>query len=497
MTINVAPSSSSSLSGGGNGNNNGNNGGGDNSSSAMSQNHLQSPSPMVLSSGGNTNTIPAITTTSTTTSHQHHHHYHPSPGYVANDSVSSHTSPNVSRVYSNSNNNNNNNSNNNNNNNIGSSSRGNSRTNSPVSQLTTPAGNGNGGNNHTEIHSNAVAKHTFTYGSETIEIRNVWAENVEEEMAVIRELVETHPYVAMDTEFPGVVARPVSETFTTDFHYKSLKVNVDLLKIIQLGLSFADQNGNFAKGCPCWQFNFKFSLNDDMFAQDSIDLLVKSGISFEDHSCRGIDPSRFGELLMVSGLVLDDRVRWVSFHSGYDYGYLLKLLTCQDLPTNEKDFFDTLRLYFPTIYDIKFMTSLCDGHFGGLQKLADALGCRRIGMEHQAGSDSLLTMSTYFALARAKFSSPPSPPSNGSGNTTNTSSNNGTSGSSSSSTGNDDTATGKKNSEIDDSKYKNELYGYGTNHTARRGNVSSMGGHLNPPMHQSSSGALSLLNGDA
>jgi CCR4-NOT transcription complex subunit 7/8 len=254
-------------------------------------------------------------------------------------------------------------------------------------------------------------------------------------MATIRTLIETHPYVAMDTEFPGVVARPVSETYSPDFHYKSLKLNVDLLKIIQLGLSFADEDGNFAKKCPCWQFNFKFSLDDDMFAQDSIDLLVNSGISFYDHATRGIDPLLFGELLVVSGLVLDDRVKWVSFHSGYDYGYLLKLLTTMELPCDEKGFFETLKLYFPTIYDIKYMTSLLDGHFGGLQKLADDLGCQRMGAEHQAGSDSLLTMSTYFALARTKFLN---------------------------------ATTG----EIDDSRYKNELFGYGNNHTVRKGPAS-------------------------
>ena len=164
--------------------------------------------------------------------------------------------------------------------------------------------------------SNAVATYTFQYQGQTLEIRNVWAENVEEEMAIIRQLIEKYPYVAMDTEFPGVVAKPVTETYSPDYHYKSLKVNVDLLKIIQLGLSFADEHGNFAPGCPCWQFNFQFDLEGDMFAQDSIDLLQKSGISFEDHAKRGIDPILFGELLMVSGLVLDDRVKWVSFHSG-------------------------------------------------------------------------------------------------------------------------------------------------------------------------------------
>ena len=167
-----------------------------------------------------------------------------------------------------------------------------------------------------------------------------------------------------------------------------------------------------------------------MFAQDSIDLLTKSGISFEDHATRGIDPLLFGELLMVSGLVLDDRVKWVSFHSGYDYGYLLKLLTTVELPSDEKSFFELLRIYFPTIYDIKYMTSILDGNFfGGLQRLADDLGCQRLGAEHQAGSDCMLTMSTYFSLGNAKFA---------------------------------------KNGAIDDSKYRNELFGYGNNHTVRK-----------------------------
>ena len=213
-------------------------------------------------------------------------------------------------------------------------------------------------------------------------------------------------------------------------HYKSLKINVDLLKIIQLGLSFSDKDGNLCDECPCWQFNFKFDLDGDMFAQDSIDLLVNSGISFQDHATHGIDPQLFGELLMVSGLVLDDRVKWVSFHSGYDFAYLLNLLTTQDLPADEKSFFELLKIYFPNIYDIKYMCSLLDGHqfHGGLQKLGDDLSCERLGPEHQAGSDSLLTMSTYFALCKAKFSNAK-----------------------------------------DDRRYRNELFGYGNNHTVRKG----------------------------
>lgn len=41
------------------------------------------------------------------------------------------------------------------------------------------------------------------------------------------------------------------------------------------------------------------------------------------------------------------------FFSGYDFGYLLKLLTDQNLPQEESDFFELLRTYFPNVYDVK------------------------------------------------------------------------------------------------------------------------------------------------
>lgn len=123
--------------------------------------------------------------------------------------------------------------------------------------------------------------------------------------------------------------------------------------MIQLGLTFADKNGNWYDGCTCWQFNFKFSLNDDMFAQDSIELLKNSGIDFDKFELHGIDIHLFGEFLMMSGLVLNDDVKWVSFHSSYDFGYLLKTLTFSSLPQEEAAFLELLHIYFPCIYDVK------------------------------------------------------------------------------------------------------------------------------------------------
>lgn len=59
---------------------------------------------------------------------------------------------------------------------------------------------------------------------------------------------------------------------------------------------------------------FATLLSDDMYAQDSIDLLIKSGINFQKHEDLGIDIHRFGELLISSGFVLLDDVKWISFH---------------------------------------------------------------------------------------------------------------------------------------------------------------------------------------
>lgn len=98
-------------------------------------------------------------------------------------------------------------------------------------------------------------------------------------------------------------------------------------------------------------------LNDyyrgDIYAEDSIELLKSCGINFEKFEKDGIDVQYFGELLTMSGLVLSDNVRWISFHSSYDFGYLLKILTCAELPIDEQSFLDLLQIFFPKIFDVK------------------------------------------------------------------------------------------------------------------------------------------------
>lgn len=58
-----------------------------------------------------------------------------------------------------------------------------------------------------------------------------------------------------------MVAKPLGDfRSTADYQYQLLKCNVNLLKLIQLGLTFYSESGERAPGVSTFQFNFKFSL---------------------------------------------------------------------------------------------------------------------------------------------------------------------------------------------------------------------------------------------
>lgn len=113
-------------------------------------------------------------------------------------------------------------------------------------------------------------------------IVDVWKDNLEEEFARIRDLVELYPVISMDTEFPGEVFKPMGPA-QENYFYEKLRVNVDRLNLIQIGFTFSDKEGKLPEGTCTWQFNFNFNINKDAYFQDSINLLKDAGINFEKH----------------------------------------------------------------------------------------------------------------------------------------------------------------------------------------------------------------------
>lgn len=240
--------------------------------------------------------------------------------------------------------------------------------------------------------------------SEACDIRDVWAWNLMKEFGIIVRLMEKYSFVSIDTEFPGIVVRPIGEfSSIAEYQYQLLRCNVDQMKIIQLGLSLMDENGNTPPECSTWQFNFHFDLDEDMYAQDFIDMLVSCGIQFRRHKNEGIDHYLFAQLLVASGVLMSRDINWISFHSGYDFAYVLKMITNRNLPREDIEFYKLLRTFFPEVYDVKYLVAYFWNFRGGLQDLADLLALRRVGPQYQAGGDSLLTGQVFLKVRELFF----------------------------------------------------------------------------------------------
>lgn len=231
-------------------------------------------------------------------------------------------------------------------------------------------------------------------------IQEVWASNLENAMDRISSLCGDYTFVTIDTEFPGVVLQKMPHVYFPDEGYRYVRHNVDILKVIQIGITLTDGEGRTPQGISTWQFNFQFDIDRDTYAKDSIELLTNHGINFEEHKRNGIDHAKFAELLITSGLVLLPEMTWLSFHGQYDFGYLLKLVMNSPLPEFESVYFRQLRLYFHNFYDLKVIIRHGNKYHGGLQKIAEQIGVERVGTSHQAGSDSLLTANVFFKLIK-------------------------------------------------------------------------------------------------
>ncbi|KAL9253712.1 putative CCR4-associated factor 1 homolog 11 [Drosera capensis] len=188
-----------------------------------------------------------------------------------------------------------------------------------------------------------------------------------------------------------------------------LKENVNAATLIQLGLTLTDSDGNLpefgTESWYIWEFNFKdYDLTSDPHSVTSIELLKSQGVDFEKYREFGVDASLFGELLMGSALVCDDKFCWVTFHSRYDIGYVIRLLTGRKVPEELKDFMVLLEVFLPVVYDVKYLIKFCNSLYGGLDPVALRLGMERdVGKCHQAGADSLLTWRVFHRIRDTFF----------------------------------------------------------------------------------------------
>ncbi|MBA0770989.1 hypothetical protein Gotri_019526 [Gossypium trilobum] len=170
-------------------------------------------------------------------------------------------------------------------------------------------------------------------------------------------------------------------------NYNYMKSNVDALQIIQLGLSLLDARGNLpdfdSPFSYFWEFNFReFDINRGRYASDSIELLIRQGIDFEKNKEKGIDSKYFAKKFWDYGLLFNcyglKSITWITVHSTYDFGFMLKILTQSPLPLHLHSFVHQLAYFFGyNIFDLKHTFKLL-GLLGGLERIAQTLNVARI-----------------------------------------------------------------------------------------------------------------------
>ena len=70
----------------------------------------------------------------------------------------------------------------------------------------------------------------------------------------------------------------------------------------------------------------------------------------------------------------------------------------------EEAFTQLLNTYFPTVYDVKHLLQYAPTPIhGGLQRVGEELKVARVGQQHQAGSDSLMTSAVFFKLRSTRL----------------------------------------------------------------------------------------------
>ena len=251
-------------------------------------------------------------------------------------------------------------------------------------------------------------------------IHDVWLPNLENELKIIQKLVDDYPVVALKV-LKGLtvpVVQPDGPTCcSSDFQYQLMKKKVDNADVLQLGMTFMDKTGKLRPGVSVWQFNFR---SQRRFRFPRNGCLVHPEAGSQRREKEGIEVSEFAELLISSGIVLNENIRCVSFDAATDFGHLIKWLTGKGLPAKEAEFADQLRTYFPVVYDVQYLAKSCKDLDGDLlvvsvhhvatvcdyysvSQVSWYLGIQRVKSEHQAAGDSLMIAMIFFKMMDIYF----------------------------------------------------------------------------------------------
>lgn len=135
-------------------------------------------------------------------------------------------------------------------------------------------------------------------------------------------------------------------------------------------------------------------------------MLISLGLDFNFHMTYGINSQVLAQHMIQIGLLSDNtKVRRVTFHGFFDFGYPIKAITRVALPESLANFKILVDPCFGRhVHDVKYMLGFNPHLFGGLKHIAAKIGVRRVlSVGHLAGSGSLLTQMVFQKLKTDYF----------------------------------------------------------------------------------------------
>ena len=246
-------------------------------------------------------------------------------------------------------------------------------------------------------------------------VKDVLKDNFYKELKNITELVKKYNHISINVESAGTLARPIGKfRGKKDYIYQTIRVNVDLFNIFKVGISLCDEFGNKPENTfSTWQLHMKVDPENEMVPSEFLDFLDAASTIPETMSTQlkttGIDLKEFAVRLTDSGLLMNSNIVWIAHSGGYDFAYLLRLVTDKPLPNNKIEFFSNVNVYFPNYYDLDlinqrlnyqiFMVNgMKDDMFlppQHLEMLADGLQIQQLPHYKTTGGVSLLILITY------------------------------------------------------------------------------------------------------
>nr|CAB3466932.1 unnamed protein product [Digitaria exilis] len=222
-------------------------------------------------------------------------------------------------------------------------------------------------------------------------VQSVWRDNCAEVFQdVVNKLRQPRRrlYAALDLEFVAEASTDVGLALAFEHEHRSH--GGPLLPVIAL------------------EINLEFDEDARQYNAASINFLTEQGHRLAEHRNRGVTVKDFLDGLLrhlVSGH--DKPITWITSHGDNDLGFLMRLLQERQgrkrgaLPADRATFVRQVRRQFPIFYDLRVLGQLVKKGFSGkFSVLAELLGVQRIGDEHHAGSDALLTMSCFSEILR-------------------------------------------------------------------------------------------------